>query len=240
MMKLLITAGNTQTPIDQVRCITNIFTGKTGAQIALEASRRGHEVTLLTSHPDALPDLTTPRPGCRIVPYRTFDDLRDLMASELQSMHHDVLIHAAAVSDYELAGVYIPEKEKTFDPKDGTWAKGAALQSVTAGKVKSHHAELWMRLTPTIKLADQVRKAWGFQGTFVKFKLEVGLTDAQLILIANQSRAQSDADYIVANTLEGKNEVAFLGDRSGRFEQIHRPHLAAKLLERIELTEKSA
>ena len=41
-MNLLITAGNTQTPIDRVRCITNIFTGRTGAQVALEAHRRGH------------------------------------------------------------------------------------------------------------------------------------------------------------------------------------------------------
>jgi phosphopantothenate---cysteine ligase (CTP) len=47
-MNLLVTAGNTQTPIDRVRCITNIFTGRTGAQVALEAHRRGHAVTHLT------------------------------------------------------------------------------------------------------------------------------------------------------------------------------------------------
>ena len=53
-MKILVTAGNTQTPIDRVRCITNIFSGKTGAQIALEAHRHGHSVVLLTSHPGRL------------------------------------------------------------------------------------------------------------------------------------------------------------------------------------------
>ena len=50
-MNVLVTAGNTQTPIDRVRCITNIFTGRTGARIAVEAHRRGHAVTLVTSHP---------------------------------------------------------------------------------------------------------------------------------------------------------------------------------------------
>ena len=50
-VKILVTAGNTQTPIDQVRCITNIFTGKTGARIAVGAAARGHDVRLLTSHP---------------------------------------------------------------------------------------------------------------------------------------------------------------------------------------------
>ena len=51
-MNLLITAGNTQARIDRVRCLTNIFTGRTGAAIAAEAAARGHTVTLATSHPD--------------------------------------------------------------------------------------------------------------------------------------------------------------------------------------------
>ncbi|GIW80734.1 MAG: hypothetical protein KatS3mg105_2541 [Gemmatales bacterium] len=36
-MKILITAGNTLAPVDRVRCLTNIFTGRTGALVALEA-----------------------------------------------------------------------------------------------------------------------------------------------------------------------------------------------------------
>ena len=53
-MNILVTAGNTQTPLDRVRCITNIFSGRTGARIAAEAAARGHRVTLLTSHPEVL------------------------------------------------------------------------------------------------------------------------------------------------------------------------------------------
>src|SRR6476646_6451465 len=44
-MNLLVTAGNTLVPIDAVRCITNIFTGRTGASIARHAHERGHSVT---------------------------------------------------------------------------------------------------------------------------------------------------------------------------------------------------
>jgi hypothetical protein len=51
-VKILVTAGNTQTDIDRVRCITNVFSGRTGAQIAAEAFERGHAVSLLTSHPE--------------------------------------------------------------------------------------------------------------------------------------------------------------------------------------------
>ena len=34
-MNILVTAGNTIVPIDRVRCITNVFTGRTGTAIAL-------------------------------------------------------------------------------------------------------------------------------------------------------------------------------------------------------------
>ena len=238
-MRILVTAGNTQTPIDRVRCITNIFTGKTGAQIALEAHRLGNSVTLVTSHPDVVRDLApghTPAAGTWAVrPYRTFDDLRNAMAEMVPGNRFDVLIHAAAISDFELAGVYVPATGTTFDPHHLLW-NGNAMADAAAGKVKSSHRELWMRLTPTPKLADSVRSPWGFTGTFVKFKLEVGPTDAELLQIAAKSRAQSDADLIVANTLEGKDIVAFIGDRAGGFERVERAALAGRLLERIRVT----
>ncbi len=78
-MNLLVTAGNTQAPIDRVRCLTNIFTGRTGAGIALEAHRRGHRVTLLTSHPESVVSLrrkASPRSSAgtsrNIAPSRTY------------------------------------------------------------------------------------------------------------------------------------------------------------------------
>ena len=43
-MRILVTAGNTQAPIDRVRCLTNIFSGRTGTRIALEARQHGHTV----------------------------------------------------------------------------------------------------------------------------------------------------------------------------------------------------
>ena len=66
-----------------------------------------------------------------------------------------------------------------------------------------------------------------------RLQLEVGPTDAELARIAMKSRAQSDADLIVANTLEGKDAVAFIGDRAGGFERVERELLARRLLDRI-------
>jgi len=69
---------------------------------------------------------------------------------------------------------------------------------------------------------------------FVKFKLEVGVTDEQLREAALRSREQSDADLIVANTLEGKDAAAWIGDRQGGWERVKRGELGVRLMERVE------
>jgi len=223
-MNILVTAGNTQTPVDDVRCITNIFTGRTGGQIAARAFDRGHAVTLLTSHPavlDAIPgvrDRTLPE--WRISPYRTFDDLEAAMEKELTTGKFEAVIHAAAVSDYRVDGAF------TFH--DGQF------ENVTAGKVKSSHPELWLKLTPTPKLVDKIRSVWGFTGVLVKFKLEVGLTDAELLAVAEKARVHSAADLISANTLEGYRECAFVGAGPSGYRKVARAELADHLLDRVE------
>src|SRR5947209_18209821 len=103
-MNILVTAGNTLVPIDKVRCLTNVFTGRTGAALAVHAHRLGHTVTLLTSHPEAAVSMWRegePRDGrWRPLPYSTFDDLNGLMSRHLTGERFDCLIHCAAVSDY--------------------------------------------------------------------------------------------------------------------------------------------
>ena len=217
-MRILITAGNTQTPIDRVRCLTNIFTGRTGARIAVEAHRRGHEVAMLTSHPETVTEVS----GIAVTPYRTFDDLYGLMAELVPAGKFDAIIHAAAVSDYKLAGVF--ESQTSTSLSDGEFP----------GKLSGRHAELWMKFTPTPKLVDFVRDLWRFSGILVKFKLEVGASDDELLAIARKSRDQSDADFIVANTLEHYETEAWLIGRTDSAERTARTELPATLLDRIE------
>ena len=210
-MKILVTAGNTQTPLDRVRCITNIFTGRTGTGIALRAAEKGHTVKLLTSHPEL-----APKSSVIALPYRTFDDLEALMAREIGDGAYDAVIHAAAVNDYLLAG--------TFAKRDGE------LVDVSAGKVKGNHGELWLQFRPAPKLVDKIRRDWRFAGKLVKFKLEVGVTDEELLEIAERSRVHSGADLMAANTLEGMHEWAFVGAGPGGYTRVGRAELADKIL----------
>jgi phosphopantothenate---cysteine ligase (CTP) len=220
-MNILVTAGNTQVLIDRVRCITNIFTGRTGAAIARCAWERGHRVTLLTSHPEVVE--VPPNERWTMRPYRTFEDLRDLMSEQVQGGGLDIVIHCAAVSDYLVAGIFAPANNAPLRPLE------RAL-----GKIKSDESELWLRLVRAPKLIDCIRREWGFRGLLVKFKLEVGVSDEQLLTTAERSRTQSDADLMVANTLEGADAWAFLGPLNGRYERVPRRDLAECLVQTVE------
>lgn len=230
-MRIFITAGNTQTPIDRVRCITNIFTGRTGAAIAHEAHRRGHHVTLATSHPETAHVPADERWRC--IAYRTFEDLEALMAEHIAPRHQDAIVHCAAVSDYYSAGIYAPDANTRFDDATGRWNASAMLVDRTAGKVKSDEPELWLRLIRAPKLVDKIRKEWSFHDTLVKFKLEVGIDEDALLKIAENSRLQSQADWMVANTLEGSTEWAILGNAKG-YRKVTRAELAAAVLDAVE------
>jgi phosphopantothenate-cysteine ligase/phosphopantothenoylcysteine decarboxylase/phosphopantothenate--cysteine ligase len=213
-MHLLVTAGNTQAPIDRVRCITNIFTGRTGAAIATRAAERDHRVALFTSHPDLVESERV-----SVQSYRTFNDLRTLMGTHIPAGQFDAIIHCAAVSDYLAAGVYFNHRE-------------IAIPSI--GKLKSDSPELWLKLKRAPKLIDAIRTEWRFHGVLVKFKLEVGVDDEQLMAVAEASRRQSEADLMVANTLDGMADWAYLGPLAGRYERIARPELSDRLLDAIE------
>jgi phosphopantothenoylcysteine synthetase/decarboxylase len=241
-MKILVTAGNTLVPIDRVRCITNIFTGRTGAGIALSAHARGHAVTLVTSHPetvrDLLPNDRPPMDHWTVLRYRTFDDLKLRMEEQTRHGAYDALIHCAAVSDYLAAGIYSPATQTHFREETGRWHSDGgtppALVDRSAGKVKSDEPELWLRLVRAPKLIDAVRGPWAFRGVLVKFKLEVGASDEQLLDIAERSRSHSAADLMVANTLEGAATWAYLGPLDGSYQRVSRRELPTRLLDAVE------
>jgi phosphopantothenate---cysteine ligase (CTP) len=223
-MNILVTAGNTQAPLDRVRCITNIFTGQTGGRIAAAAYNRGHAVTLLTSHPEVMAEIPLGRTldprQWRLVTYRTFDELEDLMSAEIGSGRYGAVIHSAAVSDFLVAGI--------FSSIDGT------LLDVQAGKIKSTHGELWIKMTAAPKLVDRIRADWKFDGILVKFKLEVGISETELLAIAEKSRVHSHADLMVANTLEGKEIWALLGAGENGYTRVTRAEMTEMIVHRVE------
>jgi phosphopantothenoylcysteine decarboxylase/phosphopantothenate--cysteine ligase len=96
--RLLITAGPTFEPIDPVRGITNLSSGKMGFAIARAAREAGAEVTLVAG-PVHLP---TPR-GVKRVDVQTAQQMLDAVLP--QAERHTVFIATAAVADWRPASL---------------------------------------------------------------------------------------------------------------------------------------
>lgn len=231
-MKILITGGNTAVHIDKVRIISNIFKGKTACDITYVAACNMHECTLIgnenmRSVQGKQFTLKEPFSGKtfyhpKFLPYKTYDELYSIMENEIKNNKYDVIIHSAAVSDYRIDGIFTKD------------SKHVGLFQVTeSGKISSSYGELYLKLTPTKKIVDQIRNPWGFTGKLIKFKLQVDMPDLELIEIARKSRVASGADYIVANCLEWAKERAYiLSDKDCiSIERNRLPHVLMDLIE---------
>lgn len=96
-MHLLITAGPTREPIDEVRFISNRSSGRLGLALAQEAATAGHDVTLLLG-PGPRAEDEPAHPRCRTIRFETTADLQSLLHEQFRGC--DVLVMAAAVADY--------------------------------------------------------------------------------------------------------------------------------------------
>ncbi|MBR7792714.1 bifunctional phosphopantothenoylcysteine decarboxylase/phosphopantothenate--cysteine ligase CoaBC [Undibacterium sp. FT147W] len=105
---LLITAGPTFEPIDPVRGITNLSSGKMGYAIALAAWEAGAQVTLV-SGPTAL---EAPH-GVRRIHVQTAQQMHDAVLKSLAQHKQDIFVAVAAVADWRVANASEHKLKKT-------------------------------------------------------------------------------------------------------------------------------
>ncbi|MGM0770089.1 MAG: bifunctional phosphopantothenoylcysteine decarboxylase/phosphopantothenate--cysteine ligase CoaBC [Halobacteriota archaeon] len=161
--KVLITSGATAESIDPIRVITNRSSGRTGREVAMEFYRRGAEVTVVHNG----------RLDCEGVNEILVETASEMIDATLRELEHgyDMLISAAAISDY------------TLDPRDD--------------KIKSGE-DLTLRFRSTRKLIREVRDAYPYI-SIVGFKAEAGITVDELIARAKESLKDADLEMVVAN-----------------------------------------
>ena len=104
--KILITAGPTYEPIDDVRFIGNYSSGKMGFSLALAAVQRGADVTLVAG----LVSLKTPRHVNRIH-LNTAQEMFSAVKTNLNGK--DIVIMSAAVADYKPKNIHKGKIKKT-------------------------------------------------------------------------------------------------------------------------------
>ena len=201
MLRVLVTSGGTKVKLDAVRSITNMSKGTFGAKIATEFLKADPEIylTFLSAEGSKNPfDINCSRylsfwqnikeanrvrkfyNSCRTrykeISYKTYDDYAAELKGLLKEKRFDIIVLAAAVSDYIVA-------------------------NPVQGKVRSTEA-LNIELKPAEKLISQVKSKTAFQDSIlVGFKLLVGSTHEQLIQAAQKSIYDNGCDLVIANDL---------------------------------------
>lgn len=171
--------------IDKVRVISNIATGETGVILANESLKSGAKVTLAVGPIGAI----TVSKGIRILHFKYFAELFRVIRQELLSKKYDIVIHSAAVSDYQ--------------PKNAF-----------RHKLKSGISNLGLELSPTLRIVDRIKK-FSPRILLVAFKLEFGLNKNKLIREAQRLSRRANADLVVANTFGQDSYSAWVIDRNG-------------------------
>ncbi|MBF0121869.1 MAG: phosphopantothenoylcysteine decarboxylase [Candidatus Omnitrophica bacterium] len=202
--KILITSGPTSVAIDEMRVITNRSTGEMGRLIANACMAQGARVTLVEGAATTTVPLVK---GSKVVKFFLFDELEMLFKAELKKKP-DVVIHAAAVSDFRLKKIF-------------------------KGKVSSCD-QITLNLAPTKKLIGLVKKL-APHVFLVGFKLEVSL--AKAIKEAESLMKGAGCDLVIANSCSSEGYRACVVDCKGSSKKTatNKQEIVKYLIEEIHL-----
>ncbi len=223
-MKILITAGGTSEPIDDVRKITNRSTGKLGLAIGER---------LLREYPDKIEKLyylhgeTADCPGDpRVEPVRIGGtvDLKERLTEILTKDSIDAVIHSMAVSDYMVDKVTTVEAIKT----------GVESAEITGNKISSSIDNLAIILKRTPKIISIIKEL-SPRTKLVGFKLLSNVPHEELIAVAKGLMEKNRCDFVLANDLKeigGGMHKGYLVHRDGRVDSMETKEEIAGMITR--------
>lgn len=176
--RVLVTAGGTREPLDPVRYLGNRSSGKQGFAIALAASTRGAQVTLVAANTD----LVGP-PGVEVVPVT---DAREMAAAVTDRIHgFDAVVMAAAVCD--------------FRPMEAAAAK--IKKAADAPAFPAPALSLSLAINPDI-LAGLVAARTGARPVIVGFAAETGDEHGSILQHGRAKLARKGCDLLVVNGVD--------------------------------------
>lgn len=181
-IKVLVTAGGTQEPIDTVRVISNLSSGKTGITIAEYLMQMGFDVTLLQAHSSPKTENVTSRDV-----FTSFSSLDEKLKEYLSTEEFTHIIHAAAVSDYSVDNIEVDGKKYSpFDLK----------------KLSSDVDSMSIHLKRNHKIVDRLKEySRNKDINVIAFKLTSQASDAEKKAAVEKLFKNSHADLVVHNDL---------------------------------------
>jgi len=199
----IVTTGPACAPIDEVRCITNLATGETGAAVAAALMCEGWDVFLFLGRGATHSEVPE---GAHLHEFTTNQDLARGLEELSETRGKDVaaVLHAAALSDYAVASVRGPD--------------GNAPES---GKIPGDLAQLHLVLEPAAKILPRLR-GWFPRAWVVGWKYELEGTREEAVAKAREQLLSGRTDATVVNgaaygpgfgVLEGENSPSHCGTK---------------------------
>ena len=201
-MKILITSGGTKVKIDLVRSITNMSRGTFGSKICdafwnkiIDSHKKSRsikkecawqesaDITFFYHKDSKLPNAEkrcnelydTSFRKIEYVPYDTFDDYRNDLKKLVLENHYDIIVLAAAVSDYRVKECY-------------------------NGKYRSGD-DMTIKLVKLPKVIKEIREIVPKSTVICGFKLLVNSTERELEDAMMKQFKDNDIDLVVGNDL---------------------------------------
>lgn len=180
--KILVTSGGTQEPIDTVRVLTNLSSGRTGVALAEAFQELGCEVLLLRAHGSQKSEWL-PRQEV----FTDFHSLQSQLRKYLGEEEFSQVIHLAAVSDYSV---------------DFIEADGQKVRPLEVKKLNSDSPEMILHLKRNPKLVAHLREYSSNKNIqVVAFKLTSQADPIARTAAVQKLFNESPADFVVHNDL---------------------------------------
>lgn len=244
MLNIVITAGGTSEPIDNVRKITNSSTGKLGAVIAEELLKREDvgKIFYIKAKKAMTPPLgvyvVNENKKLEIIEIESTFDLKAAVEKVLMENKINYFIHSMAVSDYYVD--YVSTAELLNEALKGTEDFVEALKNPQnklekQNKISSNQDNLVVMLRQTPKIINMIKKISPATHLF-GFKLLDGVSEEELINVATKLKEKNNCDYVIANDLakirEGNHEALIIGNNIEK--AYGKKDIAKKISERIQ------
>lgn len=169
---ILITSGGTMEYIDPIRVITNLSSGKMGNAIIKQSLELGAHVTHIVGNSSV--SCPSNSSNLETIKVNTSDEMYTKVISEISSKKFDIVIFAAAVTDFKLLQIYKKKIPSQI----------------------SHSINL--ELVPTKKIINDI-KLIDKNIFLVGFKAYFDVSNTYLINKAKKKLKECNADIVVAN-----------------------------------------
>ena len=215
---ILITAGGTSEPIDNVRCITNTSTGRLGSLIADEFAKIKDVDKIF--YVCAASAVRPKSERVQSIVINTVDDLQGAVKWLMSTEQIDAVIHSMAVSDYTVRAVSTTDRlaERLKGAKVDESVVEEAMDRIdirkSGGKLSSSMESPMILLERAPKILPQFREKLP-DAVIVGFKLLSNVPKEELFDVAIKLLEKNGCDFVLANDaseISGDSHVGYLLD----------------------------